>query len=409
MDVLVISHYFWPETFLINDLCLKLNERGINITVLTGMPNYPDGKIFEGYNQLNLQKSYYKNIEIIRVPIFPRGQNSDFRLALNYLSFIVSGSFIGPFFLNKRRFDVIFFYGPSPIFSAIPAIIISKIIGKPLVTWVQDLWPDVIISRQKYLNKFVLKLVSKVVSFIYKSSDLILIQSEYYRESVNDHLKGISKPIIYYPNSCEQLSNEIKPSSRALSFINEISSCFSIIYAGNLGFAQGLETIIEAAALLKDYADIKIFLIGSGSRKKFLCDIINKKKLRNIRIVDQFSQNDIKFILKSASALYIGLKDDRALNSTIPSKLSVYMSVGRPIIGSINGVAAQIIKEANAGLFCDAEDFSALSDIILNIFYMDKVSLDIMGLDSKSYFLSNFEINYRVEYLLGLMRELIKK
>ena len=183
MRILLFSQYFWPESFRINDVAKTLCEQGHQVDVVTGKPNYPIGKIFDGIKLLGYQLDIYKNIIIHRIPLIPRG-NGRIRLALNYVSFIISGVLFSPWLLRTKKFDVIFVYGVSPILQAIPAIFLGWLKGIPVVLWVQDLWPESLSATGYIKNKIVIKLVRHVVRFIYRHVDLLLVQSQAFIDPV---------------------------------------------------------------------------------------------------------------------------------------------------------------------------------------------------------------------------------
>jgi len=166
MRVLLISQYFWPETFGINALVRALRERGVEITVLTGKPNYPDGQVFAGYSAWGVQRESFEGVEVIRLPLFPRGKRSSLRLALNYMSFVAAGLVLGPWLLRRRIFDVVFVYAPSPLLQALPAIWLSWLKRAPFALWVQDLWPESLSATGFVKNRLALGLVARIVRFI---------------------------------------------------------------------------------------------------------------------------------------------------------------------------------------------------------------------------------------------------
>ena len=157
MHILIFSQYFWPESFRINDVAKTLCEQGHQVEVITGKPNYPNGKISDGYKLLGYQLDIHDDVVIHRIPLIPRG-SSRMWLALNYVSFVISGLLFSPWVLRSKKFDVIFVYGVSPILQAIPAIFLGWVKGIPVVLWVQDLWPESLSATGYIKNKTVIKL-----------------------------------------------------------------------------------------------------------------------------------------------------------------------------------------------------------------------------------------------------------
>jgi hypothetical protein len=233
MKILVLTQYYWPEGFSINSLVKTLLEKGVETEVLTGKPNYPRGKIFPGYRSWGCQRESFQGVNINRVPLLSRG-SSEWRLALNYLSFVVSGLLFAPWLLRKKKFDVIFVYGTSPILQAIPAIFLGWLKGSKVVLWVQDLWPESLSATGHVKNPLVLKLVERVVRFIYRHSDLLLVQSRAFYEPVRTLASGT--PIVYYPNSVDV--SFAKPVTGDIPPIKGLGQGFSVLFAGNIGAAQ---------------------------------------------------------------------------------------------------------------------------------------------------------------------------
>jgi glycosyltransferase involved in cell wall biosynthesis len=259
LRVLIVSQYFWPESFRINDVAKTLLDKGVEVEVLTGKPNYPRGKVFDGYQASGCQQETYQGINIYRIPLLARGKGG-LRLALNYLSFVASGLLFAPRMLRKKRFDVIFIYAPSPILQAIPAIFLGWLKGCPVVLWVQDLWPESLSATGHVRNRAVLKLVEQAVRFIYKHSDLLLVQSRAFEEPVR--ALASDTPIVYYPNSVDDTF--AVPAKGELPKVRGLGEGFSVMFAGNIGAAQAVDVIVEAASLLREHADINFVVLGTA-------------------------------------------------------------------------------------------------------------------------------------------------
>ena len=248
MKILFSSQHFWPENFPTNDLAQALVERGLEVDVLTGKPNCPQGRIFPGYRGSGCQRESWSGISVFRVPLVARGSGSAARLALNYLSFIVSGLVCAPWLLMRRQYSVILVYGSSPILQALPALFLGWLKRCPVIIWVQDLWPDSLQATGYVHNPRFLKTVEYVVRFIYRHADLLLVQSRAFESPVARLASGT--PIAYYPNSVDAVF--CAQQAGAVPEISALSSGFPVVFAGNIGTAQAVEVIIEAAALLRD-------------------------------------------------------------------------------------------------------------------------------------------------------------
>ncbi|MGO4113223.1 glycosyltransferase family 4 protein [Rhizobium johnstonii] len=400
MNVLVWSQYFWPENFPINELASELVEAGVNVTVLTGKPNYPEGKLFPGYRAGGITRERYSNVELVRIPLLPRGAATSLRLGLNYLSFVVSGLLVAPFALRRREFDAIFIYAPSPLLQALPALFLASIKKVPVTLWVQDLWPDALKATGHVKNHVALRLVGILVRYIYRRSDLILVQSEAFRAPV---VRGGGAPsrIHYFPNSIKAEAPIPLASDGAQKLVQEMQGAFSVIYAGNIGRAQSVETIVEAAKqLLCTAPHIKIFLVGSGSREKWMDAEIRRLGLNNLILAGRFAPSDMPLILGNASALLITLVDDPGIALTIPSKIQTFLANGRPIVASINGEGARVLNEAEAGPVCSAGDGPSLSAAISQLEQMSPATREQLGKNGRRYFLKHFELTRRSRELI---------
>ncbi|RYH16175.1 MAG: glycosyltransferase WbuB, partial [Alcaligenaceae bacterium] len=246
MRVLVLSQHFWPESFRINDVVESLIKVKCDVTVLTGQPNYPEGSIFEGFSASGAGlHTHAHGYSIFRVPLIPRGRGGGMRLALNYLSFLLSATLMGPWLLRRHKFDVVFVYGTSPILQVIPAIWIAFLKRAKLVTWVQDLWPQSLEVTGFVRNKQLLSAVGHVVRWIYRRNDLLLVQSRAFVDQVASMAGSI--PVRYHPNPGDNPQAD-SPLPRSGALI--LKAGFNVVFAGNLGKVQALDTVLDAAEML---------------------------------------------------------------------------------------------------------------------------------------------------------------
>ncbi len=404
MKVLLWSQYFWPENFRINELAAALQASGVQVTVLTGKPNYPQGDIFSGYRSIGIRREQYAGAEVVRVPLVPRGSGSPLRLAINYLSFIVSGYVLAPFALRGQECDVLFVYAPSPLLQALPAIFLARLKRVPLVLWVQDLWPESLSATGFVRNRWALTVVEAVVRHIYRHADSILIQSEAFREPVA-RLAGDPRKIRYYPNTAEAVLDG-SASVRDSGLVSELRRGFSVVFAGNVGAAQSMETILAAAERLGPHSDIRFFVVGSGSREAWLRQEIVYRRLNNILLPGRLPPADMPAVFAAASALLVTLGDAPALALTIPSKLQAYLAAGRPVIASLNGEGARIIREAQAGFACPAEDGEGLAAAVLRLYGLTPDERSRLGENGRRYFSEHFEPKRRVRELIEHFKDM---
>ncbi|MBS3953162.1 MAG: glycosyltransferase family 4 protein [Methylomicrobium sp.] len=404
MKVLLFNQYFWPESFRINDVARTLFDKGVGVDVLTGKPNYPGGKVFDGYRVSGCQQENWKGIEINRIPLLPRGRGG-IRLALNYLSFIFSGLLLAPWVLRNKRFDVIFVYAPSPILQAIPAIFLGWLKGAPVVLWVQDLWPESLSATGHVRNRVILKLVEFVVRFIYRHVDLLLVQSHAFVAPVRS-LAG-ETPIEYYPNSVDD--SFAVPAKGELPTVKGLGEGFSVMFAGNIGSAQAVEVIVAAARLLKEQPDIHFVVLGEGSRWEWMRQQAQQLGLNNLHLPGRFPFETMPGFMQQASALLVTLADREIFKATIPSKVQAYLAAGRPILACLNGEGAELVTAAGAGLAVRAEDGSALAAAILQLYRMPPQEREAMGARGRLYYAQHFAHDMLVDQLIMHLRSVCEQ
>jgi len=393
--ILLISQVFWPEIMRVNDIAQYLQNQNIEVDVLTGKPNYPFGKIFKGYSRFKIEYEEYLNIKIHRIPIIPRFNGRSFFLFLNYISFIVLGSLLGPFIFSRKKYNSILVFATSPLLQALIGVLLSKIYKIKLIIWVQDLWPHSLAATGHIKNKYLLKIVNYFVKFIYKNSHIILVQSNSFISEIQKY--NLYKQIIYLPNPSENFINSKK------SEINFNQKKFNLVYAGNIGTVQSIETIVKAADLLKNNPKIQFHIFGNGKNFLNIKTLIVNSNIDNIIIYGQIDNIFIKDILKKSDALIFCLKKDHLLNKTIPAKLQTYMSIGKPIIAAIDGESSNIINDSNCGLTCKSENYKLLAKNIIKLSDLNIDELNNYGNNAIKFYAKNFNnetiISKLIKYL----------
>lgn len=406
MKVLVVSQYFWPEGFRINEVVRSLVEKGVEVDVLTGKPNYPEGAIFPGYRAGGCQVESWAGAAVYRVPLFPRGARSAWRLALNYLSFVASGLLFGPWLLRKRHYDVVFVYGLSPLLLAIPAVFLAWIKRRKLIVWVQDLWPESLSATGYVRNPRVLRAVARVVRWIYRHTDLLLVQSRAFEAPVAALAPG--KPIAYYPNSVDGTFAEPPSPDVALPEVPALDEGFAVVFAGNVGAGQAVEVMVEAAALLKDVPQIRFVVFGQGSRWDWMREQVRARGLSNLHLPGRFPVNTMPGLMQKAGALLVTLADEPIFAMTVPNKVQAYMAAGRPILACLNGEGARLVAEAQAGLSVPAQDAKALAAAVLQLYQMPAEDRARLGANGRRYFNAHFEHDKLVDELMAHLRAMSK-
>jgi len=380
LNILIVTPHFHPENFRINDFALEFQKRGHNITVLAATPDYPGGKFYDGYGIFKKNRETYMGINIYRAPLIPRGSGSNVRLILNYISFVF-GSIFTSLFLIKNKLDIIFVFEPSPITVGLPAIFVKKVKRIPICFWVLDLWPESVVSAGNLKSGLIPKLLNPIVKFIYHHCDKILVSSRGFINSIQE--KGINrKNIEYFPQWAEPLFKPITSNNYLLGEIPKES--FKIMFAGNIGEAQDFPSILKAARYLKDYKNIHWIILGNGSKFGWVKEKISEYGLKdNFHLLGSFPLKKMPVFYSNADAMLFSLKDENIFSITIPAKVQSYLACGKPILAMVNGEAADVINEANAGLTCSAGDSVGLSENILKMNEMS--SFDFKQIGENSY------------------------
>ncbi|MCY1275791.1 colanic acid biosynthesis glycosyltransferase WcaI [compost metagenome] len=402
MKILILSQYFNPENFIINDVARTLVAQGHEVVVATGKPNYPDGEIFPGYRAGGIQRDLFADtVEVIRVPLWPRGKGGARNLILNYLSFVLSGLVFFPWLLRKREFDAILVFAPSPITQVIPAILLKWLKKAHLAVWVQDLWPESLAATGFVKHSHLLKAVGYLVKGIYAGCDTLLVQSRAFVEPVARYARR--EKIIYYPNSIAQQTPAQTVEVISPELAGQLERHFSVVFAGNLGTAQAVETLLETAIQLKQDPEIRLVLVGSGSRLSWLQAQKQAHQLDNLLLPGRFPMEAMPQIFERAAALLVSLKDEEIFAQTIPSKIQAYLAAGQPIIASLRGEGARVVAEAGAGAACEPEDPAALAALIRSMKGRPAAELHAMGLAGKAYFNEHFEMSSQVTRLVEIL------
>lgn len=390
MRILIVSQYFWPESFRINDLAIGLVEKGHEVTVLTGIPNYPFGKFYKGYGLFNNLRQDYFGAKVIRIPVIPRARGGILRLVLNYLSFTFSSAFLS-LFLCRGKFDLIFF-SHSPVAEGLPAVLLKKIRKVPLIFYIVDLWPDALSAVGAIKSPFILNGLGKIMRFIYKQCDQILVSSPGFIERIK--AMGIDGSMInYWPQWAED-SYQIIPAEENSTETKELPSGFRIMFAGNIGAAQGFETIIKAADKLKDFSNIHWVILGDGRMKPWVEEEIRLRKLENtVHLLGRRPVELMPRYFALANVLLVSLKSDPIFALTFPAKIQSYMACGRPILACLDGEGAKIIQESGAGISCPADNYESLVEAVLKMHNCSEIERKEMGLKGRAYFEKHFTRN----------------
>ncbi len=395
MRILILTQYFWPENFIINDIALALKERGHKVYILTAKPNYPHGNFFKGYSFFFKNNEIWKGIKIYRSPLIPRGRGKGFQLFLNYISFAIFSSLRLLFVFKK--IDKIFVYQPSPVTVGIPGIVAKYRFKAPLYFWVQDLWPESISAAGGINNKFVITFFDNLTRYIYRHSKKILVQSRGFVPYILNQKIEIDK-LVYFPNTTDEF---YKPKEAKIELQKKLPYGIKLMFAGNIGEAQSFDTLLNAAFLLKnENIEIHWIIIGEGRMKAEVeSKLVDLDLVNNFHLLGSFPSYEMPDFFSCADALVVSLKDNPIFSNTIPSKIQSYLACGKPIIASLNGEGSRIVTEAKAGFVCNAEDAFALKESIKSFLLLSSDERKILGVNGRAYFEQEFSREMLIDKL----------
>ena len=392
--ILIVTQYFWPEEFRINDLVQKLIKSGCEVDILTGRPNYPEGDIFQDFVNSPHEYANYYGARIYRVRNLPRGKGK-VKLFLNYLSF----AFLATVFLfknmTKKEYSSILAVQLSPILSVIPAILFGRYRGIKVSTWIMDLWPDILVALNLVSNRLALKVLKTISSWIYRNSDALLISSKGFRSRLLEF--GVDNDCInYFPQWIEEamIENDLS-STKKFKEVARILSPYSnfkkVIFTGNIGECQDMISVINAMDNLRFKKDIVLFIVGSGREEGRLKDLVRSKDLGDtVKLLGRFPVEYMSSFYYFADVLLLPLSKDPLFEITLPGKAQSYLYAGRPIAGMLDGEGADVLRESGSSIVVSSGDFKNLAQAIEKLCSLSKSESNSMGEAGKSYAEKNF-------------------
>ncbi|MCY3027874.1 glycosyltransferase family 4 protein [Aerococcus loyolae] len=401
--ILIISQYFYPEDFRINDIAIELANRGYEVKVLTGIPNYPEGRFYEGYNYRSKRIEHYRGVEIIRIPLISRGKSS-VRLALNYMSFIASGyHFVRT---TNLKPDVIFTYEVSPMTQALIGPWLAKRLQVKSFLYVLDLWPENLEVAAGIRNPSIINAVKKMVTYIYRNTDVIMASSKSFVKSIQNDYDIDSNKVRYWPQYAEEIYYALDKPKDKYEWVKN-NNKFTIGFAGNIGYAQGLQILPKVASELKKEEEQVLFVIvGDGRAKEDLLNSISKLGVEEyFQFIDRQPSNMISDILAEVDIAFLSFDQHPIYSKTIPAKLQTYMACGKPLLVSASGEVEEIVQESQSGLTCQAGEYKKLTLLIKEFINMDKKELKEMSINSRKY----FEKYFSKELLMDQFEKLINE
>jgi len=405
VKILVVSQYFWPENFRINELVVEWVKRGHQVTVLTGLPNYPEGKVFAHYQSAPATYAEYEGARVVRVPIIPRGKGK-IKLMLNYLSFALSASLLGAWKMRGESVEVIFVFEPSPILVGIPSAFLRWLKDAPQVFWVLDLWPETLRAVGVLKAHWMLHTVGRLVRWVYSRCDLILAQSKSFVGNIA-HYAPIERRIEYFPAWADAIfdSGNDNPAPE----VPLAQGVFTVLFAGNIGEAQDFPAILDAVEALQTRDDIRWIIVGDGRMAGWVRQQIEMRGLAaRVKMVGRHPLERMPSFFVHADALLVSLRDEAVFSMTIPGKLQSYLAAGMPVLAMLNGEGARIVEEAGAGLVCKAGNGAELAAIVRRMASMDPAIRKEMGNNGRRLCEQEFNRERLIERLDGWLAELVK-
>ena len=398
MRLLVVTQYFWPETFRINELVAELVRRGHAVTVLTGKPNYPSGKVFPEFLADPAGHAAFSGASVVRVPMLARGTGRGLRLALNYAVFALSATVLGAWKLRGERFDAVFAYQPSPVTVAVPALAMGRLKRAPVTLWVLDLWPETLMAMGLLRPGRLYRLLERLTRRLFLGCDLVLGQSRRIAQAIRDRT-GPEGHVGYFP----AWSDEVFAGTTAATPAPEVPPMpdgFTILFAGNIGEAQDFPAILDAATRLRHRTDLRWVIVGDGRMAGWLDDRIKALGLeRQVLTVGRHPLERMPEFFAHADALLVSLRADAVFAMTVPGKLQAYLAAGLPVLGMLDGEGAELLDRSGAGLSCPAGDGAGLARIVETLAATDAAARAAMGQRGRALCAREFDFATLVDRL----------
>lgn len=386
--ILFVSQYFYPETFRGNDIAFHLAEKGHDVHVITGIPNYPDGKYYTGYGLFKKRHEVINGVRVTRLPIVPRGKDNKIMLILNYFSYLIVGWIWILFHAICHRYDLVFCQQLSPVTMSSLAVLYKKIRHVPLYTWVLDLWPESLTVAGGINNKCILAFFDWFVKNEYKNSDKILTSSKSFELSILRYGDYKDK-ITYYPQWSDGATNSQKSDFTLPEKLQELSDGenFIVMFAGAVGEAHGMECNMQAALKDKDHKNIKWVIVGDGRRLGWVRDFVSANDLSDtVFTLGRFPSETMPQFFEKADVMLVSLTDSSLFNMYSPAKIASYMAAGKPIVAALNGEGGEVVSAAECGWRVCAGDAEGLAKLIVKLSQMNKAELLEKGGNGKAYY-----------------------
>jgi glycosyltransferase involved in cell wall biosynthesis len=381
--VLLLTQWFDPEpTFKGLVFARELVRQGFEVEVLTGFPNYPGGKLYPGYRIKWLQREVIDGVQITRVPLYPNHDQSAIKRVFNYASFAASSLLYGLFM--AKRADVIYTYHP-PLTVGVTASLLRLLRRIPVVYDIQDMWPDTLRATGMLNNARALSVVAAVCRWVYRRVDHIVVLSPGFKRLLAE--RGVPERKLEVIYNWADEAALAAPQGRVPSELAEGGHAFHILFAGNMGKAQALDSVLKAASLLQDRGSrVRWVMLGGGVEVPRLKQRAADLQLKNIVFLPPVPMAEVGAYLNVADALLVHLRKDPLFEITIPSKTQAYMAVGKPVLMAVDGDAADLVRQSSSGVVAESENPEALADAAESMASLNVDELASMGQRAQAYY-----------------------
>jgi len=397
--ILIICQHFWPETFRVTDMAEGLIENGYEVDILCGIPNYPAGKFFDGYGFTKNRRQNYRGANIIRVPEIPRGNNTNLRIFLNYISFPFFSLFYLPWLMTKK-YDRVLVYQLSPVFMSLPGIILAKTKKIKLYMYICDFWPHSLFSILHFKNKALINMITKMSYWHYRQADGLMGVFKGIQERLVSLVEIDKQKTLYIPQAAEKLY-ETEVFDKKLE--KRFKGKFNIVFAGSINPAQSFDTVVAAAKSVYDagHTNFNFIIIGDGMSKPWLVNEVKKQGLEKNFTFEGFKPvEDVPKYQTIADGLVVALTKSPLFEYGIPAKVQSYMASGKPIVGAMDGEGQKLINESGCGICVDSGDAKGLAEAITKLIEMPAKKRAAMGKLGRKYHFAHFERNYNLHRLI---------
>ena len=394
--ILIVTEYFYPEEFKINEIALAWKQKGYEVDILTQTPTYPLGETFAGYENRWYAKDEYEGMTVYRVKAVTGYRDSLFKKLLKYFVFMFLGSFVA--LKIGKKYDYVFGFDIAALTGMVPAVLVKKFYAKKVTLWIQDVWPDSVYAYGFKKTKFLSFILDAFVKFVYRNSSDFAVSGKGFVDKVKLYIDN-NQEIKYLPNWADELDKSLSP----FEFSKEKKT--HLTFAGNIGKVQNLDNIIKAfGSLPPEYMqNAQLNIIGDGSNAVALQDLVNENTFQNIVFWGRKPREEMYKYFSASDFLIVSLVDEPIFSLTVPAKVQTYIAANRPILAIVNGDAADIIKENNLGYCAKPSDIAEIQDVFIKSIETDENNMQEFTKNCETLTNTTFNKEHIVNSLLNLL------